>query len=141
MPARTQKGVELRDYLLGLKEYIKLAEAERFKVLQSPHGELTEKVNINDRQQLIKLYEKLLPYAILFGLEKDWAKEMAVLYQNESPDWYGSSGMFHAAYFASSVSGLSTASAAAFAPPSSSSGSGFSGGSGGGGGGGGGGGW
>lgn len=142
MPARTAKGVELRQYLLGLHEYMKLAEAERLKVLQSPHGELTEKVNIDDKHALVKLYERLLPYAILFGIEKDWAKEMATLYETEQPDWYSSHGAFQAAYFASSISSFNTASATNFAAPSSSSGgSGFGGGSGGGGGGGGGGGW
>lgn len=127
--------------MLGLQDYIKLAEADRLKVLQSPHGELTEKIDVGDKRQLIKLYERLLPYAILFGLEKDWAKELAGLYDTDTPSWYGANGAFNAAYFASSVSSFSTASATVFAPPSSSSGSGFSGGSGGGGGGGGGGGW
>lgn len=141
MPARTLKGVELRDYLFGLRDYMQLAEAERLKVLQSPHGDLTEKVDVGDNKQLIKLYEKLLPYAMLFGIEKDWAKEMAPLYQS-APDWYAGNGAFNAVWFASSLSSFSASSVATFAPPSSSSSSGFGGGSsGGGGGGGGGGGW
>lgn len=139
MPARTAKGAAMKDYLLGLKMYIKLAEAERLKVLQSPHGELTEKVDVNDKTQLIKLYEKLLPYAMLFGLEKDWAREMAPLYQ-QPPDWYYGSTTFNAVWFASSLNAFSNNAATAFAPPSSSGSSGFGGGAGGGGGGGGGGG-
>ncbi|HSW81003.1 MAG TPA: DUF2207 domain-containing protein [Candidatus Saccharimonas sp.] len=140
MAARTAKGAAMKDYLLGLKMYIKLAEAERLKVLQSPHGELTEKIDINDKIQLIKLYEKLLPYAMLFGLEKDWAREMAGLYQ-QSPDWYYGSATFNAIWFASSLNAFNTSAATTFAPPSSSGSSGFGGGAGGGGGGGGGGGW
>ena len=38
MPARTQNGVQIHDSLLGLKDYIKLAEAERLKFGQSPEG-------------------------------------------------------------------------------------------------------
>lgn len=144
MPARTAKGVELRDYLYGLRDYMRLAEAERIKVLQSPHGSLTEKVAVdpNDKKQLVKLYEKLLPYAMLFGIEQDWAKQFADLY-TEQPDWYSGSGAFHAAVFASSLHSFGAASTASFTPPSSSSSSGTGGGgfSGGGGGGGGGGGW
>lgn len=141
MPARTERGVELRDYLLGIRDYMKLAEEERIKVLQSPHGSLTEKVDVGDNKQLIKLYEKLLPYAMLFNIEKDWAREMADLYK-ETPDWYvGTSPTFNAVWFASSLSGFTTSAGTAFTAPSSSSSSGFGGGAGGGGGGGGGGGW
>ncbi len=142
MPARTAKGVEARDHLLGLRDYMQLAEADRIRALQSPQGRLTEKVDGNDKTQLVKLYERLLPYAMLFGIEKDWAKQFADLYE-QPPDWYSGTSGFHAASFANSLSGFSSASAASFTAPSSSSGSGFSGGggSGGGGGGGGGGGW
>lgn len=142
MPARTEKGVEVRDYLYGLRDYMKLAEAERIKVLQSPRGELTEKIDVSDNKQLIKLYERLLPYAMLFGIEREWAKEFADMYRDNQPDWYSGSAAFNAIYFAGALHTFSTVSAATFAPPSSSSSSGFSGGgAGGGGGGGGGGGW
>lgn len=143
IPARTIKGVEIRDYMLGLKDYMKLAEADRLKVLQSPRGSLTEKVNVSDNTQLVKLYERLLPFAMLFGIEQEWANQFADLYK-QPPDWYsGSSGAFHAANFSSGLHSFGAASAASFVSPSSS-GSGGSGGggfSGGGGGGGGGGGW
>lgn len=137
MPARTAKGVELREYLLGLQEYIKLAEAERLKVLQSPRSNLTEKIDAGDKGQLVKLYERLLPYAMLFGLEEEWAKTMAPLYEQQ-PDWYTGSTAFNAAWFAGSLSSFGTTAGTAFSPPSSS---GSGGGAGGGGGGGGGGGW
>jgi uncharacterized membrane protein YgcG len=144
MAARTPQGVEMRDYLYGLREYMKLAEAERIKVLQSPHGTLTEKIPVdpNNKVQLVKLYERLLPYAMLFGIEKDWAKELAPLYENQ-PDWYAGSGAFQAAAFAASIDSFSAATTASFTPPSDSHSSGFGGGgfAGGGGGGGGGGGW
>lgn len=142
MPARTQAGVEMRDYLKGLKEYIKLAEVERIKYLQSPEG-VKQYGSEKDGKTKIKLFEKLLPYAMLFGLEKEWADEFKDIYQ-EPPDWYhGNWSTFNTVYLASSLSSFSAVNSTSFAPPGSSSSSGFSGGgfSGGGGGGGGGGGW
>ncbi len=142
MPARTQKGVVMRDYLYGLRDYMKLAEADRIKTLQGPRGKLTEKIDTGNKAQLVKLYERLLPYAMLFGIEREWAREFADLYQDTQPDWYNGSGAFNAIYFAGALHNFSTTSATSFTPPSSSSSSGFSGGgAGGGGGGGGGGGW
>ncbi len=143
MPARTLAGVEARDEILGLKEYIKLAEADRLKYTQSPDGAEKVKddssVDTNDPKWKIKLFEQLLPYALLFGLEKDWAKQFDGIYK-DAPDWYrGDWTTFNAVYLAQSVSGFSSAPALSFSSPSSSSGGG--GGAGGGGGGGGGGGW
>lgn len=139
----TGKGVERRDYLRGLEMYMKLAEAERLRYLQSPQGAVKTRVSPNNTKRLVTLYERLLPYAIVFGLEKDWVKQFALLY-DQPPEWYvGNWSAFNAAVFASSLSSFSAASNTVFTPPSSSSSSGFSGGgsSGGGGGGGGGGGW
>lgn len=143
MPARTQLGVETRDYILGLKEYIKMAEAERLRYLQSPQGAEKRTIDPNDPKQQVKLFEDLLPYAILFGMEKDWAKQFKDLY-TQPPSWYnGTSGTFNAIYLANSLSSFNNVNSAAFSAPSSSGSSGFGGGgfSGGGGGGGGGGGW
>lgn len=142
MPARTLKGVEARDYLLGLRDYMQLAEADRIKFLQSPQG-VKQFGDPTKPSNQVKLFEKLLPYAMLFGIEKDWAKQFEDLYK-QPPDWYsGNIGTFNAVYLASSLGNFSGASAASFSAPSSSSSSGFGGGgfSGGGGGGGGGGGW
>ncbi len=145
MPARSQRGVEARDYLLGLRDYMKLAEADRLKFLQSPQGaeKLPAGVDPKDPKSQVKLFESLLPYAMLFGIEKDWAKQFEHLY-TQPPDWYsGNWSTFSAVHLASSLGGFSASSAASFTSPSSSGSSGFGGGgfSGGGGGGGGGGGW
>lgn len=136
-----EKGVAYRDQLRGLEMYMKLAEAERIRVLQSPRGASKTPVDTHDKKQLIAVYERLLPYAIIFGLEKEWAKAFAPLY-DQQPDWYaGNWSSFNTAVFASSLSSFTTTSTSTFTPPSSSSSSGFgSGGSSGGGGGGGGGG-
>lgn len=143
----TDKGLALKRYLLGLKMYIGVAEEERLKMLQSPEG--AEKVTAagfdasGDEKKLVKLYERVLPYAVLFGQEKDWSKQIGRYYEQvgEQPDWYSGAGAFNAAMFASSMSSLNSAASSASNYSSSSGGSGGGGFAGGGGGGGGGGGW
>lgn len=81
-------GAEARDHIKGLHEYIDLAEADRLRVLQSPQGAVSEPVKINDRQTTVKLYEKVLPWAALLGLEKQWAKVLEIAYEGERPAWF-----------------------------------------------------
>lgn len=138
----SKKGAELKDYLDGLKMYIKTAEEDRIKYLQSPLGAEKIIIDTNDNQAMVKLYERLLPYAVLFGNEKEWTKVLGKYYdqQSISPDWYSGSSVFNAAVFSSAISSFSSTSTLS-SYSSSSSGSGGGGFSGGGGGGGGGGGW
>jgi uncharacterized membrane protein YgcG len=140
----TDKGLELRRYLLGLDKYIKAAEVERLKFLQGPDTtqKIGETVNVEDAGQLVKLYERVLPYAILFGREKEWSKQLGEVYvqANANPSWYSSPSVFNAVLFSSAVNSFSSA-AATSGGSSSSGGSAGGGSSGGGGGGGGGGGW
>lgn len=118
-----------------MKQYLELAEKDRSRVLQSVEG--AERIDIGDNRQVIKLYEKLLPFAVLWGVELSWLRELAVkLEPDESPDWYVGTGSFSPTMFASSLTAPSTSATAS--PRSSGSGGGsFSGGGGGGGGGGG----
>lgn len=140
----TDKGLALYRYLQGLKMYISVAEVERFKMLQSPEGANKVQVDLSDPKKLVELYEKLLPYAILFGQEKEWNKRLGDYYQSAGvqPDWYSGANMaaFNAAAFSSAMSNLNTSinsTGAGFSSSGGSSGGGFSGGGGGGGGGGG----
>jgi uncharacterized membrane protein YgcG len=153
----TEVGAEQRDYLLGMRDYLRLAEADRLTMLQSPEGAervKAEGFDVSDGAQLVKLYEKLLPFAVLWGVEREWSKELAVYYeqQTSSPDWYISSSAFSAAMFTQSLGGLGSAmTTSSTVTPTQSSwsgsgggsfgggsfGGGFSGGGGGGGGGGG----
>jgi len=141
----TEKGAELRDHLAGLQLYIQVAETDRIRILQSPEGAERTPVDTTDRGQMLKLYERVLPFAVLFDQEKHWAKELGEYYDEAPPEWYSGTGTFTAAAFASSIGSISTTTASAFSGSSSSSsssgGSGGGGFSGGGGGGGGGGGW
>ena len=139
----SDEGLALRRYLKGLEMYIKVAEKDRLKMLQSPEG--AQKVELkdpNDPAQLVKLYERVLPYAILFGQEKEWTKQIGEYYasMNSSPDWYSGRAAFNAAAFSTAMTSFSS-SASASSAASSSGGTGGGGFSGGGGGGGGGGGW
>ena len=141
----TDKGLDLYRYLEGLKLYIGVAEAERIAMLQSPEGaaKVGEPVDANDNRQLIKLYERVLPYAVLFGQEKEWNKRIGNLYESSGnqPDWYGGNSAFNALAFSSAMHSFSSAAATSSASSSTSGGSSGGGFSGGGGGGGGGGGW
>lgn len=162
----TERGRAVRDHLEGLRLYIRLAEADRLRVLQSPSGALrVERHGLApapaaavgavpaglspaappDPAVVLKLNERLLPYAVLFGLEREWSRELAVLYEQSdtAPGWYDGRSTFNAAAFAAGVSSFSSSSSTSWSgssSSSSSSGSGGGGSSGGGGGGGGGGG-
>lgn len=141
----TDKGLDLRRYLMGLKQYISVAEQDRLQLLQSPDGAQKVGQGVADNpKKLVKLYERVLPYAILFGQEKQWNQQLGRYYEqnNSSPDWYSGQTAFSAALFTSAMNDFSAATNSYSASTSSSSGGSSGGGSsGGGGGGGGGGGW
>jgi len=128
----TKEGSKLYDQLMGLKLYIKMAEADRLQMLQSISG--ADKVTTSDGNQIVKIYERLLPYAVLFGLEKEWAAELAKYYGTTSPDWYsGSMDGFNVAAFSTGIAAFSAVSASTTSTSSSSGGFSSSGGSDGGG--------
>jgi hypothetical protein len=70
------RGKEQNDYLLGMRDYMQLAEEDRIRVLQSPEG--AERINVDDRVAMVKLYERLLPFAVIFGIEDQWSEELSV---------------------------------------------------------------
>lgn len=138
----TDKGLALRRYLDGLKLYVDVAEEERLKMLQSPEG--AEKVGTSvdgTPAELVKLYEKVLPYAVLFGQEKQWGEQLGAYYEQAGtqPGWYGGSdaSVFNAVVLSSALSNFTSAAAYTSASSSNSGGSSGGGSSGGGGGGGG----
>jgi uncharacterized membrane protein YgcG len=128
-------GAELRDYLKGVELYLTVAEEERFRMLQSPEGALKTQIASPDGGQIVKIYEKLLPFAVLWGVEDDWARVLGTYYENQQtqPHWYGGTSGFNAGYFAASVGSFAAASAASYSGSSSSTSSSSSGGSSGGG--------
>ncbi len=124
MPAKTLKGVHLREYVLGLKTYIEVAEKDRIKFHNAP-------------EKSPEYFEKLLPYAMVLGVEKQWAKYFEGIY-TQPPEWYqGYSRTFLLNSFVHDLGNFSsTVDQSLSAAPQSSSGGGFSGGGFGGGGGG-----
>lgn len=133
MPAKTLKGVHAKEHILGLREYLTVAEKERLKFHNAPEKDP-------------KHFEALLPFAIALGVEKEWAKQFEELF-TIPPQWYHDAPgrAFSAAYFASAMSDFQSQTGASLAshPQAAGGGSGMSGGgfSGGGFGGGGGGSW
>lgn len=135
----TALGAEVRDHLAGLRVFIEWAEADRIRMLQSPQGAERIPIDTTDSGVMLKLYEVLLPYAVVFGQEKRWAQDLAVLYgEHGSPGWYSGSSGFSASALSSGISTLSASTASSSASSSGGSGGGGSAGGGGGGGGGGG---
>ena len=135
----TKKGLEASRYMDGLKLYIGMAEAERLKFLQSVDG-----ADVS-AEGIVKLYEKLLPYAAVFGLEESWMKEMkeyCEVQEIEEPDYllagFTASEMLRTMNNASSYISNSTVMSSSGGGSSSGfsggGGGGFSGGGGGGGG-------
>jgi uncharacterized membrane protein len=133
MPAVTQKGALLKENILGFKDFLSVTETDRLKFHNAP-------------EKNPEMFEKFLPYAMVLGVENEWAKQFEGIY-NQQPDWYeDSSGrMFNAMILSRMVSDFNSSAMTTMASQPSSAaggGSGFSGGGGGGGfGGGGGGSW
>lgn len=125
-PSKTEKGVAAKEYILGLKLYLRIAEKNRLEFHNAP-----------DKRP--ERFEKLLPYAMVLGVADIWAKEFEGIY-TVPPSWYSapSGTVFGAVAFSNAMNDFSsfTASSLASAPSGGGSGgSGFSGGGGGGGGG------
>ncbi len=143
MPKKTKKGVLIREKILGLKMYLEVAEKDRINFHNKP---LLRQGFGGQAPKNPKVFEKLLPFAIVLGVEKQWAKQFEDVYR-ENPKWYGSAGArnFSALTLVNNLNSFQSQanSTLSSAPSSASSGaSGFSGGgSGGGFGGGGGGSW
>lgn len=132
MAQKTTSGVLTKEYLLGLKEYLQVAEKDRLDFHNAPN---------KDPQT----FEKLLPYAIVFGVENKWAEKFKDIY-NTPPTWYSDPTLahFNSILFISSLHNFSNNSIHSLATPTHSGAGGFGGGggfSGGGFGGGGGGSW
>ncbi len=130
----TAEGAEVWDHLEGLKVFIEWAEADRIRMLQSPDGAERVRIDTDQPGEMLKLYEVLLPYAVVFGQEKEWAERLAVLYgEGNSPGWYSGSTAFSAASFSSGIGSLSASSSSSSSTSGGSSGGGSAGGGGGGG--------
>jgi uncharacterized membrane protein len=71
---RTAKGYEAQNYLQGFKDFLTVTDADRFAFHNAP--------GLSPQQ-----FMEYLPYAIAFGVEKEWAEVFKDIHI-ESPDWY-----------------------------------------------------
>lgn len=81
----TPAAYPLVDHLWGIHDYIELAEQDRLRVLQSPSG-AEERTDPLTQLEVLRLNEKLLPYAVLFNLEKEWMRQLDLQYRSLPPE-------------------------------------------------------
>lgn len=109
-PQRTKEGVLAKEHALGFKEY--LYRAERYVV----------------KKMTPETFERFLPYAMVFQVEKEWAEKFKNIYVDREPSWYhsASGAHFNSLLLANAMSNWSAASTTTLASRPSSSGSGGS---------------
>ncbi|HZX13985.1 MAG TPA: DUF2207 domain-containing protein, partial [Thermodesulfobacteriota bacterium] len=121
MPRKTKKGSLAKEEILGFREFIERAERDRIKRLAKEDP---------------TLFDRVLPYALVLGLEDRWAEAFHDMYKSP-PSWYDSPGYrnsFSPRIFVSDLGRSLSVMNSSFASTPSKSG-GYSGGSGFGGGG------
>ncbi len=107
MPKKNKEGQELEWEIKGLKQYIEVAEKYRADFYAEQN-----------------MFEKILPYAMVFGLVDKWAKEFSDIVK-EPPEWYRTDQAFNINLFASTINNFSHHVRAVSNPPVSSSGNGI----------------
>lgn len=96
MPRRSQHGTETLEEILGFRWFLSVTEKERLKFHNAP-------------AKNPEMFEKFLPYAMIFGVEKEWAKQFEDIYKMP-PSWYeGDFTTFSTLYLVTSLSSLSSA--------------------------------
>lgn len=119
MPRRTTDGARMHTWLRGFEEFLGRVEKDRLeRLVDSP-----------------AVFEKLLPFAMAFGVETNWARAFEGL-ASEPPNWYRTSDgrAFRPNLFVADLGRMTSAAGTAMSSaPRSSGSSGFSGGSSGGG--------
>lgn len=154
----TLAGGRHRTYLEGIREYLELAEEERLRAAQTP--QTADLVSAGRRPygetpnapgaDVVNVYERLLPYAVLFGMQREWLEVIRsaapaevqaarvslfdVVASNSLSDASRSIGRLAATPVSRGSSGSSSSSSSGWSSSGGSSGGGFSGGGGGGGG-------
>ncbi len=114
MPARTLPGTRTLEQVLGFEEFLSRVEKENYaRVVKTP-----------------EMFEKYLPYAMAFGVERTWAKAFKGIVR-EPPRWYTGGPLtgFDTGSFTGRMNALSSSAGSAMtSAPRSSGGSGFGGG-------------
>ncbi|HEX5633523.1 MAG TPA: DUF2207 domain-containing protein, partial [Gemmatimonadales bacterium] len=93
MPARTVAGARVREKVLGFGEFLERVDGDRLRtVVKTP-----------------EMFERFLPFAMAYGVEKNWASAFEGIYR-EPPGWYAGPrlGRFDMGHFSSSLADMST---------------------------------
>ena len=83
----TPRGAALRQQLERMEQVMRAGDAQRLGMLQS----FAEAPRRDDDGSYVHIYDRLLPYAVQFGLQKEWTKAMADTYTHHhwpAPLWY-----------------------------------------------------
>src|SRR5450432_145616 len=114
MPAHTEQGTRALENALGFEDFLNHVESDRFnRTIKTP-----------------QMFEKFLPFAMAFGVEKNWSKAFQGI-MTEPPGWYrgGTGPIFYPINFTSNLNAMSSRAGSVMASaPRSSGGSGFGGG-------------
>lgn len=106
MPAKTELGSKVYAEILGFKMY--LHTAERFRLQ-----------NLGPEE-----FERYLSYAIVFGIEKEWAKKFEGIYKG-APEWFdGTSSAYDALWISSFTRSFADSTVTNISPVTSGSSSG-----------------
>lgn len=135
----TPTGAAARRQMETMHHLMQTSEAERLNMMQSYTNAARQSLSDQTTDgTVLQLYDRLLPYAVLFGMQKEWAGVLAHAYQMHQvpPYWYPAMMHSGSSSLQDSLTTMlnSVSSAAATASPSSgSTGGGAAGGGGGGG--------
>lgn len=83
----TPRGAALRQQLERMEQVMRADDADRLNMMQS----FTSAPRREDDGSYVHIYDRLLPYAVQFGLQKQWTKAMAHTYTHNNwpaPMWY-----------------------------------------------------
>ncbi len=114
----TPMGLDVLYKILGFRDFLRLTETDRLKLLNAPKLEP-------------QIFEKFLPYAMVLGVENEWAKQFEGIYQG-SPIWYEDTVnhnlAFNALILNNSLNSFGSSFNKSFSVPANKYGSGFGGG-------------
>lgn len=85
----TPQGAGIRQQLQRMQDLMQATDLQRLHMLQS--FTQAPRHQTDDSDSVIHLYDRILPYAVQFGLQEDWTKVMAntyVHYNWPAPYWY-----------------------------------------------------
>lgn len=102
--AVTPSGALVRDHLVGIRDYLRLAEADRLRLLQG--ADTAQRVDHAGANSMVQLYEKLLPYAVVWGVDESWIRQLVgnSIDLDAAPEWLSDPNLLTVAGAASQLS-------------------------------------